>query len=318
MLYNSNVEGRVYENENKKGGVSFFVHSYAYGSNKYYKNPALIELAINEAVKVRDVTFKNSNNYGDGYISYIHKKSENSNIYFVANAGNEQYKGTVTLKGSFKPIILNPHTGEIITTDYKQYRLNGSKVTSINVSIEAISSVIIYCGEELENTSVPLLYKGDPFKLKKTIDDCTFSFVFSLQDKGKIQLVAREDKDGNGYFIEIENGRLNLYKSTKDSKEILESFVVKMENELYYLFTFTLEDDLLVAYLSGNRIFEIKDSSFTQGNIRISSVEKAEIGDITVLGDVTKVKTNRVSYTFYLIVLMTLVILKFTKRNQKI
>lgn len=313
--YNSKVEGRVYKNQGKTGGSAFFIHSYAYGSHEYYKNPSLMEIAIDESIRTRDISFKGANTYGEGYISYIHKTSEESDVFFIANTGNEKYTGTVTLKGTFRPVILNPHTGEITVPEYKQYKLNGNKVTNVKIEISSLRSIIIYCGEIFEDTSVPLIYKGDPALLDTVLDNGTFSFTFSLHENGKIQFALREDEEGNGYYLEIEEGRLNVYKSSEDDKEILESFVVSIENDLYYLFTFTMEKDLLTAYLSGNRIFEIYDQSYKEGTLRLTNLGMAEIGDITVLGEVKKVSTAQVSYTFYIIVLMTLVVLKFAKRR---
>ncbi len=323
-IYFTTAKGNIYKRTNTKNGQAYFICSYDYGTNDYFKNIDLLELAVNEAIKVRDVAFENIDSY-KSIVTYIHRKTETEDIYFIANTGSDNYSGSVILKGTHHPVILDPHTGEITVPEYKNHKLYGENVTSVKIDIEALSSKIIYSGDKFGSIKMPLLYKGELEAFNEAdilFDNGTISFIFSIGQNDKIELAARLDENDNGYILEIEDGRINLLKKQDDKTDIINSVAVPIHRNKFYQFTMTVNDDGFDVFLSGRKLFEASDNTFAQGRISFNNIDDSsiEVFDIVLLGGLETVEVVNHSYTAYLVACFTLILLRvsaFLHKNKK-
>ena len=64
-----------------------------------------MELAVNEAIKVRDVAINTNDDSYKSIVTYIHRKTEKEDIYFIANTGSDNFSGSVVLKGKHHPVL---------------------------------------------------------------------------------------------------------------------------------------------------------------------------------------------------------------------
>lgn len=316
-VYSAASKGIVYKNTNKNSGQAYFISSYEYGTNEYFKNLDLLELAVNEAIKVRDISFNANENMYKSIVSYTHKRTDNEDIYLIANTGSEKFSGTVVIKGKHHPVLLDPHTGEISIPEYKNHKYKGENVTSIYLDIDSISCKIIYSGDSFKNIRIPLLFKGDMDGFNRTafeFDNGTVSFMFALGQDDKIELAARIDENNNGYLLEIEDGRINLLKRLDEKTEIIDSVVVPIQRGKYYQFTITMNEQNFDVYLSGRKLFEATDNTFKQGAIRFGNIDSSsiEVFDIIILGGPENVEGIGKSYTVYLVVFLTMILLRLS------
>ncbi len=321
-IYSTSAKGNIYKNTNKNGGQAYFICSYDYGTNDYFKNIDLLELAVNEAIKVRDVAINTNDDSYKSIVTYIHRKTEKEDIYFIANTGSDNFSGSVVLKGKHHPVLLDPHTGEITVPEYKNHKLYGENVTSVKLDIETLSSKIIYCGDKYKNIRMPLLYKGELETFNEAgieFDNGTISFIFSIGQDDKLELAARLDENDNGYILEIEDGRINLLKKQDDKTDIINSVVVPIHRNNFYQFTMTVNEDGFDVFLSGRKLFEATDSTFKQGRIAFGNIDDSsiEVFDIVLLGGLEKVEVVNHSYTVYLVLFLSLILLRLSAMLHK-
>ncbi|MBR6726056.1 MAG: hypothetical protein IKL81_03620 [Clostridia bacterium] len=87
--------------------------------------------------------------FAGGVFNHIHKKCDGYDVYFFANSTNADYKGKISLRGSFASCeIFDPHTGNIALCDASKESLHGTAYTSLNIEIPSSSSLFIVAKDE--------------------------------------------------------------------------------------------------------------------------------------------------------------------------
>ena len=114
---------------NSRGGMAVFL-----------KRPAANTLreTLDSMVDVYDVNFEVGKE-----LRYIHKVKEGKDIYFFANLGRNPISTWVELRGTLSPETWNPHTGDIVKTQYSHEERRLTEVTKVKIELPPIKSLFI-------------------------------------------------------------------------------------------------------------------------------------------------------------------------------
>jgi hypothetical protein len=114
---------------NNKGGIAIRIKSL---------NARTLREALDMAMDVYDVEFE-----GDGILRYIHKRRDDSDVYYFANLSQTEINTPVRIRGHIKPQSWNPHNGQINKVEFKNQRQDSYDITRINLTIKPLKSVFI-------------------------------------------------------------------------------------------------------------------------------------------------------------------------------
>jgi hypothetical protein len=103
---------------NNKGGIAIRIKSL---------NARTLREALDMAMDVYDVEFE-----GDGILRYIHKRRDDSDVYYFANLSQTEINTPVRIRGHIKPQSWN-----------KNQRQDSYDITRINLTIKPLKSVFI-------------------------------------------------------------------------------------------------------------------------------------------------------------------------------
>ena len=81
----------------------------------------------------------------------------------------------------------------------------------------------------------------------------------------------------------------------------------------------TVNEDGFDVFLSGRKLFEATDSTFKQGRIGFGNIDDSsiEVFDIVLLGGLEKVEVVNHSYTVYLVLFLSLILLRLSAMLHK-
>jgi beta-glucanase (GH16 family) len=81
---------------------------------------------------------------GGGMFSFIHKQTDNRDIYLFANSSDDAIDTYAEVKGTIKPELWDPATGKITSIVKVEYlNKNGQEYTRFPLSLKAVSSVFV-------------------------------------------------------------------------------------------------------------------------------------------------------------------------------
>jgi len=113
---------------------------------------AALGVALDKALDVYDVRFENIPLTLDGFVTYIHKVKEDTDIYFLANSSLTAYiSGAAYFRGKVVPSVWDPHTGTKSAVLYEHITKHGQDVTKINFDLPPVYSVFIVNDPGMEN-----------------------------------------------------------------------------------------------------------------------------------------------------------------------
>jgi len=107
-------------------------------------NAQTLQDALDRMLEVYDVEFEAGNT-----LRYIHKIHDGRHIYFLANLGKTPVSTQVYLRGTLRPELWNPHTGEISQPKYLHEKKGTVDVTNVKISLLPATSMFI-AGQENE------------------------------------------------------------------------------------------------------------------------------------------------------------------------
>ena len=76
-------------------------------------------------------------------LRYIHKINDGMHRYFLANLGKTPISTRVELRGSLRPELWNPHTGNISGPEYSREKQGATDVTRVKIELSPIRSTFI-------------------------------------------------------------------------------------------------------------------------------------------------------------------------------
>jgi hypothetical protein len=81
-------------------------------------------------------------------LRYIHKIDDGRHIYFLAHLGETPISTQVYLRGTLRPELWNPHTGEISQAKYMHEKKGAVDVTTVKMTLLPTTSMFITSPEE--------------------------------------------------------------------------------------------------------------------------------------------------------------------------
>ena len=99
--------------------------------------------ALNRMLDVYDVEFE-----AGKALRYIHKIKDGRHIYFLAHLGKTPISTRVYLRGTLRPELWNPHTGEISAPKYTHEKKSAVDVSKVKISLLPTTSMFITAQEE--------------------------------------------------------------------------------------------------------------------------------------------------------------------------
>ncbi|MHC4104013.1 MAG: glycosyl hydrolase [Planctomycetota bacterium] len=114
---------------NNRGGIAIRLKSL---------NAKTLREGLDVAMDVYDVEFE-----GDDTLRYIHKRKDNSDVYYFANLNKTEVNTHIRLRGRIEPQSWNPHNGQINKVQYKHQKEYSYDITRINLSVKPLKSVFI-------------------------------------------------------------------------------------------------------------------------------------------------------------------------------
>lgn len=76
-------------------------------------------------------------------LRYIHKIKDGMDRYLLANLGAAPISTWVELRGSLRPELWDPHTGEISAAEYSCEKRGATEVTRVKIELGPIRSVFV-------------------------------------------------------------------------------------------------------------------------------------------------------------------------------
>jgi hypothetical protein len=119
-----------------KGGKAIFIRH----PSKESLGEALELLGV-----THDVQFANNPTptAGNGIFSYIHKRKEGKDIYFIGNSSDTTVDTTVQVRGALLPALWDPHTGTITSVESTTITRDGETFTQLPLHVPGLRSVFI-------------------------------------------------------------------------------------------------------------------------------------------------------------------------------
>ena len=106
----------------------------------FLKKPTaqLLQDTLDRMLEVYDVEFE-----AGKALRYIHKIKDGKHVYFLAHLGNTPLTTQVYLRGTLRPELWDPHTGEISKPEYMHQKEGAVDVTNLKISLLPTTSVFI-------------------------------------------------------------------------------------------------------------------------------------------------------------------------------
>ncbi len=76
-------------------------------------------------------------------MNYIHKKFAGCDIFYITNTLGNEYKGSILLRGNHVPEEWNPYTGKIRKLNYKSVKFKNEVYTAVDAEIDSSSCIFI-------------------------------------------------------------------------------------------------------------------------------------------------------------------------------
>ena len=125
--------------ENEQGGRALFI---AVPEDKALHS-AFDRLGVQADVRFPHVGRIES---GRGELSYLHRKSGETDIYFIANSSDDKIDTPIELRGTLTPSVWNPYTGKTERIEHFEHvNVNGEDYTRVQLNLEPVQSTIIVC-----------------------------------------------------------------------------------------------------------------------------------------------------------------------------
>jgi hypothetical protein len=110
-----------------------------YASSYLYRTiTSALPAALDGVLEVYDVEFE-----AGKALRYIHKIKDGRHIYFLANLGKTPISTQVYLRGTLRPELWNPHTGEISQPEYRHEKQGAVDVTKVKMSLLPTKSMFV-------------------------------------------------------------------------------------------------------------------------------------------------------------------------------
>ncbi len=115
------------------------------GMAVFLKNPTATSLrdTLDSMLGVYDVEFEIGKE-----LRYIHKIKDGMHRYFLANLGKTPISTWVELRGSMRPALWNPHTGDVSTPEYSHEKNGATDVTRVEIELSPTKSIFIVAHSE--------------------------------------------------------------------------------------------------------------------------------------------------------------------------
>jgi hypothetical protein len=120
--------------KNLQGGMAVFLEKPTAQS---------LQDALDRMLEVYDVEFE-----AGKALRYIHKICDGRHIYFLANLNERPISTRVGLRGTLRPELWNPHTGEISQLKFMHEKQGAVEVTHVRISLLPTTSMFISGQEE--------------------------------------------------------------------------------------------------------------------------------------------------------------------------
>jgi len=114
---------------NRQGGMAVFLQKPTANS---------LRDTLDSMLAVYDVEFEVGKE-----LRYIHKIKDGIHRYFLANLGQTPVTTWVELRGSLRPALWNPHTGDISKPEYSHEKRGAVHVTRVKIELPPIKSIFI-------------------------------------------------------------------------------------------------------------------------------------------------------------------------------
>jgi len=299
----------VTKNSNNSGGKSYFIYPASTAvKDKFrpeYLNVNLIKSVIDEAIPVYDVNFVEDGitKLKDGYLSYIHKNKDDTDIYFVSNSSNEAVERWIEIRGKITPQLWDPHSGAIITPEFELEKKNNVDITRINLKLSAISSIFIVDESKMDKSyNVDLLLKDDlvlgseeswnmPANVsfgKNTLSLSNISVVLSkvggdwanytltsnfTLSTGSAGFLFRALDDQNYYLWKLDGSNLTKSVFENGIERVIGSTPMPIVKDINYRIRVDLNGDQINTFIGASLMDTTSDSTFKLGKIGFSATD---------------------------------------------
>ncbi|MDH4158329.1 MAG: glycosyl hydrolase, partial [candidate division Zixibacteria bacterium] len=139
-------ETHLNDGPNLNHSDSLVVQNGGKGSRAIYlnsPNASNLQQALDNAVKVYDVEFENSEK-----LRYIHKVKDRTDVYFFANIGNSAVDTYARLRGKLTTEAWDPHSGQCSVPVYKNIVEDGQPVTRVKLTLSPVHSLFIVANRQ--------------------------------------------------------------------------------------------------------------------------------------------------------------------------
>ncbi len=99
--------------------------------------------ALDRALPVPDVAFEGSPRVTGGNLTYLHKRIDEREVYFIANSSDTPIDTFVRLRGRVAAELWDPHTGRIGPAESVPANVDGQSVTRVRLKLGPVASVLI-------------------------------------------------------------------------------------------------------------------------------------------------------------------------------
>jgi hypothetical protein len=120
------------ENTGANGGKAYFIPSPSADN---------LQTVLDKYQGIYDVAFETNPvvTSGNGELTYIHKVKEGAHYYYSQNSSDDPVDTWVSLKGSFDPELLDPHTGAFSIPEFSKT----ANTTRVRLVLDPVKSVFI-------------------------------------------------------------------------------------------------------------------------------------------------------------------------------
>lgn len=124
----------------------YIINTNANGGKAYFTSKptaACMKAMLDDAMDEYDVEFESDVPVLNGNLSYIHKRKDGTDVYFIANSSDTNIDTYIKLRGNLSVEIWDPHTGTTFRPEYSHMIKNGQNITRVRLMLSAVKSIFI-------------------------------------------------------------------------------------------------------------------------------------------------------------------------------
>jgi len=258
----------------------------SYGKGFIYTGIPVREVLLDKGVKP-DFSYKS--NKPDALIDYIHRETDEADIYYVVNRNERpEYINATFRVNSKTPELWNPITGE--TADNSVYS-SGEGITSMPMFLEPFGSMFVVFRKDAGEHYVQISMNGKSLFPELSAD--TFSCApFIWKTDGKLLFVQPGDYKLTSSTGETNEISIDKISEVQINKPWTVSFDPKWggpENVVFEkLVLWNMHKDIGIRYYSGtaaySNTFEIKQESYKDKQVYLDLGEMYNVAEVYVNG----------------------------------